>query len=793
MRNKKLISGLIAICTAATLLSGCQSITNPVNESKTEADSKENNKNNNKEDGNKTNKPNKNAGNDDKNTTISIEDIKSKYSDSTTVEYTEALYNLERDHIFTYNITETYFDLDISEYDFFSVYYDAELTNYADVSIYEDYDTMTITISPNLMFDYNESGSLTDDGTWGTRSKFYLVQYRDLTTGVEFEKPLVTVFTVKDELPAPTLTQQMGDDGFYYLTWTEVEGADYYEVYEFWEGADGAFLEYTTTETFGSYENFETNVWHMQRFIETYGGTEIDVTHQWTMNDLLDVDTAYFVVAKTNDGKQSAMSNECYVGDIGNQIPYMVSDDFIEEYSGDSVLALPAYVDVQMVDGSTGQFLIEYLGATVTLLDYGRIFVEPTIKNLPIEMPILEFTGLDFDTFMSQTELLKTRTSELSSNSVTFEEDINIPHTPPADIDEPEVEEPEIEEPEVEIPEIEDPEEDNLDISLGIMDTIYANSALSEWITINLLAHNEEISLADFLESANTEYLNDAFLEAYNQNPLCGIIYSAELDYSKNALLVEYVLDKDSTIEMQNASISKACEIIEDIIDSDMTDYEKENAINTYLCENAEYNYDIMEYIKSDGSISEDAVLDFANSFTPYGILMENFGVCESYSEAFLLLCQAASLDAIIETGKLNGVNHEWNRVKIDGNWYIMDITNNDNENLPNCYFNLSDDTAKGILIADSDSLMDDFIDNYAADSTKYEYYTMNELFIEDEDVAVDMLVAALEDKDMAVIRISRDTTETEVFDIVKTAVNEANVTNAVYYFNNGVLSIIKK
>ena len=778
MKNKKLLGGIIAICSAASLLTGCFSTTNLTSETKTETSDKADK--NDKDEHISQKEPNDN-------TTISIDDIKSKYSNDTTVEYTEALYNLERDHIFTYDITEEFFDFEISEYDFFSVYYDAELTKYADVSIYDDYETMTLTISPNLMFDYNESGSVIDNGTWGTRSKFYLVQYRDLVTGEEFEKPLVTVFTVKDDLAAPTLTQQMGEDGYYYLTWTEVEGADYYEVYEYWEGMDGAFLEYTTTETFGSYENFETNIWHVQRFIETYGGTEIDVTRQWTMNALLDVETAYFVVAKTEDGRCSGMSNECLVGDVANQIPYTVSDDFVWEFSGDNVLALPAYVDVQMVDGSTGQFLIEYQGATVTLLDDGRIFIDATIRNLPIEMQYIEFTGMDFETFMSQTELLKNRTNELASKSVTIDEEINIPYTPPVD------EEPEITEPEPPVEEVPETEPVDIDISLEIMDTVQANSALSEWIAINLLAHNEEISLADFPESTNTDYLTDAFYEAYNQNPLCGIIDSLNYDYSKNALLVEYVLDKNSTIEMQNASIEKACEIIEEIIDNDMSDFEKENAINTYLCENAEYNDEIMDYINSNGTISSDAVLDFANSFTPYGVLVENLGVCESYSEAFLLLCQAAGIDAIIETGKLGGVNHEWNRVKIDGDWYIMDVTNNDSEVLPNCYFNLSDEIATGVLTTDTYALMDISISDYAASTMVREYYTMNSLYTEDEDDAVDMLTNQLNEKDIATIRISKYADNATVLSIVQDAINEAEVANALYYFNNGVLSIIKK
>lgn len=796
MRNKKLIAGVIAICVAASTLAGCGnkvSKENTVSTNQTKEDSIDDSKD------------------DSGSSTVQISDIKAKYAAEETVEYADALYNLERDHIFTYDITEEFFDFEKDEYDCFAVYYDAALTNRADVEIISDYDTMKLTISPNLMFDYNEEGSIVDNGTWGTRSKFYLVQYVDIETGEEFEKPIVTVFTVKDELNAPTLTQGTCDNGFYELSWTEVEGADYYEVYEYWEGADSAFLEYTTEETVGSYENFETYLWHKERFAETYGGTEIDVNIQWRINNLLDIESSYFVVAKTNDGKCSGMSNECKVSDIGNQIPVSVSDDFVIEYEGDTVLALPAYIDVEMLDESTSKFLIQYSGATATLLDDGRIFIEASVMNLPFKMQVIEFSGMDFDSFMEESSLLKERTAELTSKSVTTDEDINIPYVPGndditsddpvTDESEPETEdgsEPETgttAEPESETEENnqENGGQEDVDISAQILDSVYANSAMSEWIAINLLAHNEEIPLGEFPESANTEYLTDAFYEAYHQNPLCGIIYSLEYDYSKDALVVTYVLDKEETEKMQEESLKKADEIVAEIIKEEMSDFEKENAINTYLCENAEYNNDIMEYINADGTISMEAVNQFAHSFTPYGILVENLGVCESYSEAFLLLCNAAGIEAIIETGKLSGVNHEWNRIKIDGNWCVMDVTNNDNELLPNAYFNLSDEVASALLIADKDALSDNVISQYAAGTMEYEYYTQNNLFTDSEKEASELLADLLADNTMAVIRVENGMDENTVLGIVQDAVNKAGIASGMYYYCNGLISIVVK
>ena len=54
--------------------------------------------------------------------------------------------------------------------------------------------------------------------------------------------------------------------------------------------------------------------------------------------------------------------------------------------------------------------------------------------------------------------------------------------------------------------------------------------------------------------------------------------------------------------------------------------------------------------------------------------------VCDGYSKAFRFLCKAAGIDCIIVIGTAKNSSgrvdsHAWNKVKIDGNWYSMDVT----------------------------------------------------------------------------------------------------------------------
>lgn len=728
--------------------------------------------------------------------------IKAKYAASNKVEFAEPMYNLKENHVFKYDdLGEGFFDND--GYDCFAVFSDSNLKQRVDITVDSDYDKKTATIAPNLVFSYEDKEGSCNVGTWGTRSKFWLVQYVNTQTGKVLDKPLITIFTITQELTTPTLEQGIGENGCYELKWSEVEGADYYEVYEYTEGVDFALLEVTTEKTSCQYDEFETAIGQQKRFREKYGDTEIDVNNKWMMNSMMDLDKSYFVVAKNNDGEHSGMSNECKVSAIGKEIPQIVSDDFKKEYEGESSLVLPTYVDVRMLDGSVGKFLIDYHGAETTLYDDGRIIINATIKNLPISMLPMELSGMDYDTFLKDVKQVIEREDALVTKSVTSDQKINIPFVPEKEQETPQVEEEEkatkepVEDEEKATKEpVEEKKVDNNTLDLNVSDEvskmIYANTALSEWIALNLLDHNEKISMVNFPECSDTDYFMDAIMEAYTQNPLCGIISKVDYDYKTNNLLVGYVLSSEETENMQKDSLAKAKEIATEIIKDGMTSYEKEEAINQYLCENASYNEKIMEYIKKDGTIDEKAVLDFANSFTPYGVLVENLGVCESYAEAFLLIAKAAGLEAVIETGKLNGVNHEWNRVNIDGAWYTLDVTNNDSEYLPNCYFNLSDEVAATILLGNGNAYMDNYISNYTASDMKNEYYTKNNLYTNDASEAVSMLVDVLSDNDVSVVRMDQNYGNSGVENIIKEVINKAKLTKGKYYYNAGVISILK-
>ena len=784
----------------------------------------------------------KNSGNQ------TVLDIKANYASSEPYEYAEPVYNVPKDYVFEYtDVPEGFWDAGVVET--FAVFTDPDFKGIGKVSINidDDYSDRTIKISPTLVFDLvNGESECAQNGTWGAKSKFYLVQYVSLEDGSQLDKPIVTVFTIKNEMQTPTLTQSVGTDGVYSLSWTAVDGADSYDVYYYDLGMDYARLECTTDKTVCSYYDLQSAK------DSPDSESPFDEGKVMSMNTKLRTGSGYFVVAKKADGTLSPMSNIVDIDDIANQIPVRNDFYFENNYTIHNVLDLPAYVTVEMLDGSLAEYPIDYRDKEIVFYPAGGGYIQPSIVGLNISMSSIRFDGMDENTFRAQMSELTDRQDEISGKSGVVTPTIDIPYVPNNDVDdngttdngttdnkhdktytedgesetdttedvtekdtekttekdtekstEKDTKERESEkstdeetkkdtkEDESQSSSSKDTSSTNSSIQMNHDFKITANNALSEWLAVNMLNHEEKISLSEFNEASDSDYLLDAYLEAYNQNPLIGIIDGVRLDYANNDLLISYVLDADATDKMQEDSLAKAKEISDSIIKDGMSDYEKEIAINDYLCENAAYNDKILEAISDEGTIDDNVVYEYPNSFTPYGILCENVGVCESYAEAFLLIAQECGLEAIIETGKMQNVNHEWNRVKLDGGWYMLDVTNNDSDVIKNMYVNLPDDVASLYVQKSTEAYMDNVASEYTSESMDYEYYNVNGLYSEDKAKVTDILANELtKGGDSIVVRTTSDLTQDEVNGIISDALTKANIESCKYMYSQDIIYV---
>lgn len=118
------------------------------------------------------------------------------------------------------------------------------------------------------------------------------------------------------------------------------------------------------------------------------------------------------------------------------------------------------------------------------------------------------------------------------------------------------------------------------------------------------------------------------------------------------------------------AAFLQAVDLMLERLTPDMSQYEMEKALHDMLAVKVTY-------------ASGD------NSHSAYGALVDGLAVCEGYAEALQCLLQRVGIQSIEVFGESRGENHAWNMVRIDGEYYLVDLTWNDQNNiLLYAYFN---------------------------------------------------------------------------------------------------------
>lgn len=124
--------------------------------------------------------------------------------------------------------------------------------------------------------------------------------------------------------------------------------------------------------------------------------------------------------------------------------------------------------------------------------------------------------------------------------------------------------------------------------------------------------------------------------------------------------------DSSALSETERQVLDAAKAVMAEQTAPDMSDYEKELALYTWLTEAV--SYDQSEYSEQGAP---------RTSYEPYGPLVEGKGVCLGFATTFQLLMDMAGVQCITVTGAAyrNKMNHAWNMVKLDGEWYCADPT----------------------------------------------------------------------------------------------------------------------
>ena len=177
-------------------------------------------------------------------------------------------------------------------------------------------------------------------------------------------------------------------------------------------------------------------------------------------------------------------------------------------------------------------------------------------------------------------------------------------------------------------------------------------------------------------------------LEAYrNDNPQIFWVKSSYEYYNYNGktfITIDYTMENDELINAKREFDHTVEQIIAKAPES-ATEYEYELFANNYLIDNCGYDKQAAQSEGLEG-----------NENDAYGALVQKKAVCEGYARAFQLLCNELGVECVNVTGMADGEGHQWNCVKLDDEWYSVDVTWNDcekgKEMFINDYLNLTDE-----------------------------------------------------------------------------------------------------
>ena len=237
----------------------------------------------------------------------------------------------------------------------------------------------------------------------------------------------------------------------------------------------------------------------------------------------------------------------------------------------------------------------------------------------------------------------------------------------------------------------------------------------SEFVVRDYVADDKD-KFASEVSIAIEAFINDHPEVFYLESEYSSYILSS-FDGNIGYIRLNYTED---SIESVNQKIELMSQKIDEYLEGldGLNDYEKELEIHDRLSYSVEYSH--LEELPREYHTAE-------------GSLLEGVGVCDSFAKALQLIYSRAGIDSIIVLGSLDGNPHAWNMVKINNEWYHVDLTSShsiyeETGIVNHAYFNLDTESEKRFASLDSEELIPEAYQN------TYNYYNYNELVISNDD-----------------------------------------------------------
>ena len=178
---------------------------------------------------------------------------------------------------------------------------------------------------------------------------------------------------------------------------------------------------------------------------------------------------------------------------------------------------------------------------------------------------------------------------------------------------------------------------------------------------VSMFTTEKEVTLKSgkgSLDAVNSREVVTLEMNSPNQQ----VKYGTTVEKILNNAPLDPVITRDSYVD------NIVDEILSEITDCTMSNYEKVRAIHEYLIKNFYYKSSFITASASYKSSYDAKMVGRAK-----GMLKTGHGTCTEYSALFMVMARRIGLPVYCVQGTLSGGPHTWNVLRVDGKDYIFD------------------------------------------------------------------------------------------------------------------------
>lgn len=220
-------------------------------------------------------------------------------------------------------------------------------------------------------------------------------------------------------------------------------------------------------------------------------------------------------------------------------------------------------------------------------------------------------------------------------------------------------------------------------VSSDVTDVVIAEELFSDFSkdSINALADamfsmKSSVSLSEYKIALNDSVALFSAVSKYypvEYSLMANGDFSYRIVYNKaNNYITEIRFDYGEAADLSRyqekvAAVKTEIDALVDVIKG-MSDFEKALYIHDYIVLNCQYDTELLKVLETDGKLSGELV---SERYSEYSVLVNGTGICGSYALAYRAILNASGVECVYVSS--TEMNHAWNMVKIDGEWYHVD------------------------------------------------------------------------------------------------------------------------